>query len=565
MFIINLVRMQSSVFLCCLDYWDVSILAEGQDIVCADEYGKGDCSQLALLRQGFVCFRQKQYVAAIAFYKRALQKNGSLNLEILLYLADAYNAGHEFWLAAETINEACALLDESQDKGTNDFQRSIRLRQGMYNRNIGNLWQAAEGYRRAAELYDRHEYGKRASAYGSYLLTLAGLDIPLDFFKQELFYFADIVSEKSDIQESKRQEKGKIRVGYISPDFRHHVMYGFYYYMLFCYNRELFHVTCYSLSGVQDEYTRQMQSSVDRWRLAADWSLDELAAVIRQDKIDILVDLAGHSTGSGLPVFALRPAPVQISGLGWMESTGFSATDYLLTDKYLDGEAEDYHSYLCEKPLFLSSQFCYRGAEGVPDAGSAPCLKNGYITFGSFNSYHKITDEMAAVWSRILQRVPESRLLLKCQVFLDESMRHKVAERFAKHGIESWRLLLEPTSSDYMQRYLAVDIALDTYPYTGGGTTLDALYMGVPVVSRYGRRRSSRFGLSILANAGLSWLVVSDVQMYIELAVALAGDRELLDDLHLGLRNVLGRSNVMNGRMYMRELEKHYVALLDYC
>ena len=228
-----------------------------------------------------------------------------------------------------------------------------------------------------------------------------------------------------------------------------------------------------------------------------------------------MVDLAGHSTGSGLPVFALHPAPVQISGLGWMETTGFPATDYLLTDKYLDGKL------------------------------------------------HKITDEMAAVWSRILQRVPESRLLLKCQVFLDESMRHKVAERFAKHGIESWRLLLEPTSSDYMQRYLAVDIALDTYPYTGGGTTLDALYMGVPVVSRYGNRRSSRFGLSILANAGLPWLAAADVQAYIELAVALAEDRSLLNDFHLGFRYLLGRSNVMNGRMYMRELEKQYVYLAE--
>ena len=536
---------------------------EIQNIVHTDEYDMDDGSQLSLLRQGFVCFGQKQYAAAIAFYKKALQKNGPLHLEILLYLADAYNAGYDFWLAAETINEACNLLDESQDKGTKDFQRSIRLRQGMYNRNIGNLWQAAEGYRRVVELHESHEHSKRASAYGSYLLTLAGLDVSLDFFKQELFYFADIVSEKSDILERKRQEKGKIRVGYISPDFRHHVMYGFYYYMLFCYNRELFHVTCYSLSGVQDEYTRQMQSSVDSWRLAADWSLDELAAAIRQDKIDILVDLAGHSTGSGLPVFALHPAPVQISGLGWMESTGFPATDYLLTDKYLDGEAEDYHSYLCEKPLFLSSQFCYRGAEGVPDAGSAPCLKNGYITFGSFNSYHKITDEMVAVWSRILQRVPESRLLLKCQVFLDESMRHKVAERFAKHGIESWRLLLEPTSSDYMQRYLAVDIALDTYPYTGGGTTLDALYMGVPVVSRYGNRRSSRFGLSILVNAGLPWLAAADVQAYIELAVDLAEDRSLLNDFHLGFRDLLVRSDVMNGRKYMGELEKKYVYLAE--
>lgn len=538
-------------------------MAEVQSVICTAEHDNEAGSQLSLLRLGFVCFGQKQYEAAIAFYKRALKKKGSLDLEILLYLAEAYSARHDFRLAATTINKAGILLDELQDKGTQDFQRSIRLRQGMYNRVAGNLQQAAEGYRLAADLYAAEDYRERAGVYGSYLMVLAGLDMSPAEFQQVLAGYNAIFPVIGRTSPKGWHGAAKIRIGYISSDFRQHVMYGFYYYMLFGYNRELFHVTCYSLSEVQDAYTRSIQDVVDGWRLAASLSLDELADVIRQDNIDILVDLAGHSTGSGLPVFALRPAPVQISGLGWMESTGFAATDYLLTDKYLDGEAEGYHSYLCEKPLFLSSQFCYRSAEGLPDVDRAPCLKNGYITFGSFNSYHKLTDEMVSVWSRILQQVPESRLLLKCQVFLDESMRHKAAERFAKHGIESWRLLLEPTSSDYMQRYLAVDIALDTYPYTGGGTTLDALYMGVPVVSRYGRRRGSRFGLSILANAGLSWLAVSDAQAYIDLAISLAGDSELLDALHLGLRNLLGQSDVMNGRKYMRDLERHYVALLN--
>lgn len=539
-------------------------MIENQDIVCSDEYVQVDCSQLSLLRQGFVCFGQKRYAAAIAFYERALQEPGQLDLEILLYLSEAYSAKHDFWQAAKTINQACDSLDESQDKGSKDFQLAIRMRQGMYNRNIGNLGQAAKGYRQAVDLYGRHEYEKRASAYGSYLLTLAGMNVPLDFFKQELLGFTDMVLCKANSQVRKRRDKVRIRIGYISYDFRHHVMYSFYYYMLFGYNRKLFHVTCYSLSVVQDEYTRQIQASVDSWRLAASLSLEELADVIRWDNIDILVDLAGHSTGSGLSVFALRPAPVQISGLGWMETTGFAATDYLLTDRCLDGVAQDYCSYISEKPLFLSSQFCYRAADDLPDVGPAPCLQNGYITFGSFNSYHKITDEMVAVWSRILLQVPESRLLLKCQVFLDEDMRQRARERFAEHGIDSWRLILEPTTSDYMQRYLAVDIALDTYPYTGGGTTLDALYMGVPVVSRYGRRRGSRFGLSILANAGIPWLAVSDVPNYIELAVSLAKDRNLLNDLHLGLRYLLMRSDVMNGRKYMGELERKYVYLAEH-
>ena len=538
-------------------------LQEMQNAMHTNEYEKDGGSQLSLLRQGFVCFVQKRYAAAIAFYEKALQEPGQLDLEILLYLSEAYSAKHDFWQAAVTINKACTLLNKLQDKGTRDFQRSIRIRQGMYNRVAGNLQQAAEGYRLAADFYDTKAYRERAEVYGSYLVTLSGMDMPLDEFQKALAGYNELFPFIRNSLSNERHGAGKIRIGYISPDFRHHVMYSFYYHMLFGYNKDGFHVICYSLSAGEDEYTRRIKSAVDGWRSAANMALAELAEVIRQDKIDILVDLAGHSTGSGLPVFALRPAPVQISGLGWMETTGFAATDYLLTDKYLDGEAEGYHSYLCEKPLFLSSQFCYRAADGLPDAGPAPCLKNGYITFGSFNSYHKITDEMVAVWSRILQQVPESRLLLKCQVFLDESMQHEMAECFAEHGIESWRLLLEPTSSDYMQRYLKIDIALDTYPYTGGGTTLDALYMGVPVVSRYGNRRSSRFGLSILANAGLPWLAAADVQVYIKLAVALAGDRELINDLHLNLRQLLVRSDVMNSRKYMKELEQYYMAVLN--
>lgn len=539
-------------------------LSEMQCTVCGNEYGDDGGSQLSLLRQGFVCFGQKRYAAAIAFYEKALQEPGQLDLEILLYLSEAYSAKHDFWQAAVTINKACTLLNKLQDKGTRDFQRFIRIRQGMYNRVAGNLQQAAEGYRLAADFYDTKAYRERAEVYGSYLVTLSGMDMPLAEFQKALAGYNELFPFIRNSLSNERHGAGKIRIGYISPDFRHHVMYSFYYHMLFGYNKDGFHVICYSMSAGEDEYTRRIKSAVDGWRSAANLALAELAEVIRQDKIDILVDLAGHSTGSGLSVFALRPAPVQISGLGWMETTGFAATDYLLTDRYLDGVAQDYCSYISEKPLFLSSQFCYRAADDLSDVGPAPCLQNGYITFGSFNSYHKITDEMVAVWSRILLRVPESRLLLKCQVFLDEDMRQRARERFAEHGIDSWRLFLEPTSSDYMRRYLAVDIALDTYPYAGGGTTLDALYMGVPVVSRYGRRRGSRFGLSILANAGIPWLAVSDVPNYIELAVSLAKDRDLLNDLHLGLRYLLMRSDVMNGRKYMGELERKYVYLAEH-
>lgn len=519
----------------------------------------GKRETLDLWRSGIEMVRQGDFAGAIGCYRKALSDSAGFDIELLLYLATAYSGNYNLLLAAEVINRAAEKLEQAADKGDSDFQQWLRMLQGTYNRRVGNICQGAEGYRLAAELYQDNDLYNCCGAYSSYLQTLACRDVPLIEFKEALRGY-DCLFRRVEVEMAEPVGRGKIRVGYLSPDFRQHVMFSFYYVMLKHYDRESFYVVCYSLAkGRRDGYGEHISSLVDRWQEVGDLSLEELAGCIRADGIDILVDLAGHSAGSGLPVFAFWPAPVQISGLGWMETTGFYAVDYLLTDRYLDGDAAG--SYLTEEPLFLTSQFCYAARSDVPEPGKAPCLKNGFITFGSFNSYHKISDSMVSVWSEILRRVPMSRFFLKCQVFIDEDVRQQALARFAAWGIEADRLFLEPATSDYMERYLAMDIALDTYPYTGGGTTLDALYMGVPVVSRYGKRRSSRFGLSILANSGLRWLAVDSRQSYVELAVQLAENRELVNDLHLRIREILCTSDIMNSKKYMKELEAAYKEL----
>lgn len=513
---------------------------------------------ITLWQQGLALANKGDFPGAINSYREALAEAKDLRIELMLYLAEAYERNNNLLLAAETINMAIECLENAEDKGSCSFQLHLRMRQGEYNRKVGNIRQAAEGYRLAAVFCPKANIYRRSGAYSSYLQTLACREIALPSFRSALEGYDSLFSpHKAEVFAP--AENRKLRIGYMSPDFRQHVMFSFYYVMLNGYDRENFFVVCYNLSSKQDGWTEHIQSMVDEWREVADLSMEELAARIKSDRIDILVDLAGHSAGSGMPVFSFWPAPVQISGLGWMETTGFYAVDYLLTDGYLDGNAAE--SYLTEEPLMLSSQFCYTGRSDVPVPGQAPCLKNGYITFGSFNSYHKISDDMVAIWSEILRRVPGSCLFLKCQVFIDEDVKHQALMRFEKLGIASGRLILEPATSNYMERYLSVDIALDTYPYAGGGTTLDALYMGVPVVSRYGRRRSSRFGLSILSNSGLGWLAADTWKKYMELAVQLAGDVALVNDLHLNLRSLLQRSNVMNGRKYMKELETAYKEL----
>ena len=522
-----------------------------------------------LWQQGFDRMQRQEYPEAVRLLQQALaldrQQGAGLSLEIMLYLAEAYKLNNQLWLAADMINKACHQLAREQNRGTAEFQLRLRMRQGEYNRAIGNIPKALEGYSQAVELYGQREIWKRSDAYGSWLLTLACLDVTAREMQAACLGYNKLFAGNRALLQSgsgclpgRREGRKKIRLGYLSADFRQHVMFSFYYVMLQGYNRERFEVTCYSLGEKADGYTEYLKTLVDGWQDVQGKSLPELAEIIRQDGIDILVDLSGHSSGSALPVFALRPAPVQVSGLGWMESTGFSCTDYLLTDRYMEGFDGEYEQYLAEKPFYLTSQFCYTGRSDVPEPAGAPCRGKGYVIFGSFNAYYKLTPEVVELWSRILQLVPESRLLLKCYAFIDGRLQRELMGRFARWGIGNERLLLEPATTDYMNRYLEVDIALDTYPYTGGGTTLDALYMGVPVISMHGERRSSRFGLSILSNAGLGMLAVASPEEYIGLATGLAHDWQLLDELHLNLRHMLQASDIMNGKKYMQELETGY-------
>ena len=285
---------------------------------------------------------------------------------------------------------------------------------------------------------------------------------------------------------------------------------------------------------------------------------EDAAARIRQDQIDILVDLAGHSADSGLPILAFRAAPVQLSGLGYMNTTGLSEVDYFITDAQVN-PASGPAGLLTEKPLYLSSQFCYVARNDVSaPLGRAPSGKSDKVVFGVFNHYYKITDCMLQTWQKILQRLPKAELLFKSQVFASLSAVETAYWRLQKMGFDMGRVYFEPADNKYMERYLAVDIALDTYPYPGGGTTCDALYMGVPVISLYGQRRGSRFGLDFLKTVGLEELAVDSVQAYIERAVDLAADKTLLDALHDNICTMMQHSSLMNTKAYMEELEKAY-------
>ena len=351
----------------------------------------------------------------------------------------------------------------------------------------------------------------------------------------------------------------RIRVGYLSADLHNHPVAQFVRPLLLEYDAVHFAVYVYQLDNTCDEITHGLQAGGASWRIMKGAAFAELAAQIRTDEIDILVDLSGHTAGNALPVFAWRAAPVQISGIGYFNSTGLKQTTGFLSDIYC---APAQHSPYFTEPLLQlpHSHFCYQPFTRFPEEGMPPCLRKGYITFGSFNNFAKVKDGVLLLWGQILERVPEARLLLKHSLFDSEEGRQYAMQRLQRLGLPLTRIDMRGFSVDYLEQYHDIDIALDSTPYQGGLTTCEALYMGVPVVTLIGNRHGARFGYSFLANIGLTELAADSPQAYVSIAVQLCQDHQLLVQLREVLRRMMKQSALMDSAQYMRDLEDVYMS-----
>ena len=398
--------------------------------------------------------------------------------------------------------------------------------------------------------------------YGAGLMKLNAADVSAQEVYEKSLGYGELFADVQPYTHRGRRKKDKIRIGYISGDFRQHVMQYFIWPFLAGYDANAFDVYVYSL-GESDQYTDFFKTLVTRWRdlSAHARDMERIAREIHVDEVDILFDLAGHTAGTGLAALAWKPAPVQLSGLGYMATTGLPAVDYFVTDHCCDPEGSGSEAFYVEKLLRLTSQFCYNGYTNLPRSTGTPARGRGYIQFASFNQYQKFYDPMLRAWQEIMERVPQSRLLLKNNAYSKPGVVQSAYERLQRLGFDMSRVQFEQATKDYMWRYLDVDIALDTFPWPGGGTTCDALYMGVPVVSYYTERHSTRFTYSLLANIGLSDLASTSLADYVETAVALAGNLDLLDALHRELRDRMKASPVMDQERYIREMEECYRAI----
>jgi protein O-GlcNAc transferase len=352
---------------------------------------------------------------------------------------------------------------------------------------------------------------------------------------------------------SAKPDPARLRVGFVSGDLTNHPV-GYFAEGVFQHlDRDRFELFAFPTTPKTDELTARIAPFFEGWRPIFGMHDDDAATIIHQQGIHVLIDLSGHTAHNRLPVFSFRPAPLQASWLGYFATTGLAEMDYFVGDPHLSPDSEQ--PRFTEKLWNLPETWlCLaRANQGVPVAPS-PVLANGFVTFGCLGNLSKINDSVVEVWARILLLTPNSRLFLKAKQFADAEVVGETCERFGRHGVTRDRLILEGPSPwvTYFEAYRRVDLILDTFPYPGGTTSVDALWMGVPVLTLKGDRFLSRLGESIAKNASQFDWIAKDKEGYVGKAVALAADWEGLARIRLALRSQVANSPLFEAERFAR-------------
>jgi protein O-GlcNAc transferase len=445
------------------------------------------------------------------------------------------------WLNYGLVLRGLGRLDEAEDA----------LRRAGAARELGML---LRGEGRIAEALEAFTHGPDTPEFRSAeLYTLLFSDVPdEEIFARHVAVGARLESAFAPlVHRNTRDAERPLRIGYVAPEFCRHPVGLFLIPMLERRDRSQFHARCYHTGRTVDEVTTQLRGLCDGWLDAADLDDASLAETIQRDRIDILVDLIGHAPGSRLGIFARRPAPVQLTWQSYLHSTGLRSMQYRLCDAYTDpvGIAERFHTETLVR--LRDTQWCYRPFIQVDAVTRAPCADRGYVTFGSLNHPSKISPATRAQWRELLRRVPSARLVL---VGLPPSRGTNEIVRDLDGG-ERVQVVPRVPLYEYYRWYNEIDIALDTAPYSGGTTTCDALWMGVPVVTAPGARAISRSAGSLLAAVGLEDWIATD---YVDLAAKKASDMQALAALRATLRQRVQNSPVMNENKAARDLEAAY-------
>lgn len=557
----------------------------------------------------------KRYEEALAAYQRAAVMNpsaaeirmnkgdalsclGRLEEAVGMY-RNALDLKPDLPEAYNSLSSVLGLLGRHEE-ALDASRQALRLKPNYFDalKNMGinlgkclRLAEEAEVYRRALELrkdavvYRNYggtllEMGRIAEALAAYrcaleldpgdllvrssLLALANYmeGIPSETLLAEARTYGEVVSKMAVpfTAHDNAPEPGRcLRVGLVSGDLGEHVVGHFLEGVLA--NLDRFRVELFAYSTAchpESAKNTRLRACVAHWREATPDVLNDgaLARQIHEDGIDILVDLSGHTGRNRLPVFAWKPAPVQVAWLGYFATTGLAAMDYILADRWVLPPDEE--GDFVEKPWRLpDSYYCFTPPDTPADVGKLPALENAYVTFGCFNNLTKLNDRVIACWARVLKAVPGSRLFLKSKALGDASVAAAYRERFASHGIGPERLRMEGASprADYLAAFNAVDMALDPFPFPGGTTSVEGLWMGVPVLTLKGERFIGHQGETILHSAGLPEWIAENVEDYVAKAAAFAQDLEKLATLRAGLREQVLASPLFDAPRFARNLE----------
>jgi protein O-GlcNAc transferase len=349
----------------------------------------------------------------------------------------------------------------------------------------------------------------------------------------------------------------QLRVGFVSPDFVNHAVAYFFEPVLAQRDRQSWQAFCYSDATVPDRVTGRLRASSDQWREISPLRDEQVDALIRKDRIDVLVDLAGHTARNRLLVFARKPAPVQVTWLGYPNTTGLDCMDYRITDAVSDPAGATDAWYSEELFRMPRSFLCYQPPQESPAVNACPGARSGRVTFGSFSNFAKVSEPCLDVWMQLLQRVPGSRLRLKSRGLGDPETIARLRKRVQIRGVAPERVELDArlvSVADHLRLYHQIDIALDPFPYNGTTTTCEALWMGVPVVTLAGRSHVARVGASLLTHLGATEWIATSPDDYITRAAALAGDPVALAGIRAGLRPRLQNSPWCDAPGFAREL-----------
>lgn len=505
-------------------------------------------------QRAYELYQAKKYWQ-VEDYLRSLWRNSSTKtINEMLLLSYAYREQEKYLSEIAVLEEMVRLFVHSNDKKRLASAYSLL---GAAYRTLGRGKKAVQAFLSSAKNEPNVEQKLVETSNAIFSANSIASFKDGDF--NELYKIYRRHLKKLDITpyEPKNYQHDKLRIGYLSADFREHPVAGYIRCLLNDFDSEKFSVYCYALDKTEDEVTEKLKGKAI-WKNVSGSSHSEIASVIREDEIDILVDLGGHTAENALPVLAYRAALVQLSGIGYFNSTGLNECDGFLADVYTD--PEETSPYFVEKLIRLPhSHFCYQPLTKFPKiTDNIPAMRKGYVTFGSFNNLAKVTDEMLIVWREILNRVPKSELVLKHKLVRSAEGRSYMLDRLKSLNLPLDRIDLRAYSDNYLQEYNGIDIALDTAPYNGGATTCEALYMGVPVVSLIGGRHGSRFGYSFLSNINMQELAAKDLANYIEIAIKLANDYDLLAALRDKLRSIMQKSPLMDANGYVHDIENIY-------